>query len=82
LKLASCARPEISAPGFSLRLPPRPRFHASPSARSAIALETPRPHLSAIKEIFDRIDGKPAAAAAGAGAGEPPKVVFEWKSSE
>jgi hypothetical protein len=39
--------------------------------------------LSAIKEIFDRIDGKAPTAAAGTGTGtgseEPTKVVFEWK---
>jgi hypothetical protein len=45
-------------------------------------LETPRPHLSAIKEIFDRIDGKAPTAAAGAGTEEPMKVVFRWKGDE
>jgi Family of unknown function (DUF5681) len=36
--------------------------------------------LGAIKEIFDRMDGKPAA---GSAADEPPgKVVFEWKDPE
>jgi hypothetical protein len=38
--------------------------------------------LSAIREIFDRIDGKAPAAAAGAGTEEPTTVVFEWKSNE
>jgi hypothetical protein len=38
--------------------------------------------LSAIKEIFDRIDGKAPTAAAGAGAEEPTKVLFEWKSND
>ena len=40
--------------------------------------------LSAIREIFDRIDGKaPAAvASAGAGAEEPRKVLFEWKGDQ
>jgi hypothetical protein len=38
--------------------------------------------LSAIKEIFDRIEGKAPTAAAGTGADEPTKVVFEWKSNE
>jgi hypothetical protein len=38
--------------------------------------------LSAIKEIFDRIDGKAPTAAAGAGTEEPTTVVFEWKSNE
>jgi hypothetical protein len=36
--------------------------------------------LSAIEEIFDRIDGKAPAAAAGTGAEEPTKVVLAWKS--
>jgi hypothetical protein len=36
--------------------------------------------LGAIKEIFDRMDGK---SVAGAAADEPPgKVVFEWKDPE
>jgi hypothetical protein len=38
--------------------------------------------LSAIKEIFDRIDGNAPTAAAGSGAEEPTKVVFQWKSNE
>jgi hypothetical protein len=42
--------------------------------------------LSAIKEIFDRIDGKVPTAAAGAGAGagaeEPRRVVFSWKGDD
>ncbi len=40
--------------------------------------------LSAIKEIFDRIDGKAptAAASPGAGAEEPKKVVFAWKGEQ
>ena len=38
--------------------------------------------LSAIKEIFDRIDGKAPTATAGTGAEEPTKVVFRWKSNE
>jgi hypothetical protein len=38
--------------------------------------------LSAIKEIFDRIDGKAPTAAAGAGTEEPRKVVFQWKSDQ
>jgi hypothetical protein len=38
--------------------------------------------LSAIKEIFDRIDGKAPTAAAGAATDEPRKVVFQWKSDQ
>jgi hypothetical protein len=40
--------------------------------------------LSAIKEVFDRIDGKAPTAAAGTGASteEPKKVVFEWKGEQ
>jgi hypothetical protein len=38
--------------------------------------------LSAIKEIFDRIDGKAPTAAAGTGSEEPTKVVFRWKGEE
>ncbi|HEY6257309.1 MAG TPA: hypothetical protein VIY51_16120 [Xanthobacteraceae bacterium] len=40
--------------------------------------------LSAIKEIFDRIDGKAPTAPAGASgsAEEPRKVKFEWKSED
>jgi hypothetical protein len=38
--------------------------------------------LSAIKEIFDRIDGKAPTAAAGAGSEEPKKVVFAWKGEQ
>ncbi|HEY4403782.1 MAG TPA: hypothetical protein VGN55_03935 [Xanthobacteraceae bacterium] len=40
--------------------------------------------LSAIKEIFDRIDGKTPTAAAGAGTGaeEPRRVVFRWKGDD
>ena len=37
--------------------------------------------LSAIREIFDRIDGKSPTGVAGS-AEEPKKVVFEWKSNE
>ena len=36
--------------------------------------------LSAIREIFDRIDGK--APAGGAGGEEAKKVVFRWKGDE
>ena len=36
--------------------------------------------LAAIREIFDRIDGK--AAAVGASSEEPKKVVFRWKGDE
>jgi ribosomal protein L17 len=38
--------------------------------------------LSAIREIFDRIDGKAPTAAAGAAPEEPQKVVFQWKSDQ
>jgi mannose/cellobiose epimerase-like protein (N-acyl-D-glucosamine 2-epimerase family) len=38
--------------------------------------------LAAMREIFDRIDGKASAAGAGAGAAEPPMVRFEWKRDE
>ena len=40
--------------------------------------------LSAIKEVFDRVDGKAPTAAAGTGASteEPKKVVFEWKGDQ
>ena len=38
--------------------------------------------LSAIKEVFDRIDGKAPTAAAGTGADEPTKVVFRWKGDD
>jgi hypothetical protein len=38
--------------------------------------------LSAIREIFDRIDGKVPTAAAGAGAEEPRRVVFRWKGDD
>jgi hypothetical protein len=38
--------------------------------------------LSAVGQIFDRIDGKAPTVAAGAGAAEPTQVVFRWKSSE
>jgi hypothetical protein len=38
--------------------------------------------LSAIREIFDRIDGKAPAAAAGTDTEEPTKVVFQWKSDQ
>jgi hypothetical protein len=38
--------------------------------------------LSAMKEIFDRIDGKAPTAAPGAGTEEPTKVVFQWKSDQ
>jgi hypothetical protein len=37
--------------------------------------------LSAIREIFDRIDGK-APAAAGAEPAEPRQVVFKWKGDD
>ena len=37
--------------------------------------------LAAIREIFDRIDGK-VLAAAGAVAQEPRQVMFEWKGEE
>jgi ribosomal protein L17 len=35
--------------------------------------------LAAIREIFDRIDGKAPAAAAGAAPQEPRQVEFNWK---
>jgi ribosomal protein L17 len=35
--------------------------------------------LAAIREIFDRLDGKAPTAAAGAGAEEPKQVEFSWK---
>lgn len=38
--------------------------------------------LAAMREIFDRIDGKASAAGAGTGAEEPPTVRFEWKRDE
>ena len=38
--------------------------------------------LSAIKEIFDRIDGKAPTATAGAGPEEPRQVVFRWKGDD
>ena len=38
--------------------------------------------LAAMREIFDRIDGKASAAAAGAGAQEPRQVMFEWKGED
>ena len=38
--------------------------------------------LAAMREIFDRIDGKASAAGAGGGAEEPPRVRFEWKRDE
>jgi hypothetical protein len=38
--------------------------------------------LAAIREIFDRIDGKAPTAASGAGAEEPRQVVFRWKDDE
>jgi hypothetical protein len=38
--------------------------------------------LAAIREIFDRIDGKAPAAAASASAEPPRKVRLEWKSEE
>ena len=38
--------------------------------------------LSAIKEIFDRIDGKAPTATAGTGAEEPKQVVFAWKGEQ
>jgi hypothetical protein len=38
--------------------------------------------LAAIREIFDRIDGKAPTAAAGAGAGEPTRVEFSWKGDD
>jgi hypothetical protein len=36
--------------------------------------------LHAIREIFDRIDGKPPAAVPSMEGEEPRKVTFEWKS--
>jgi hypothetical protein len=40
--------------------------------------------LAAIREIFDRIDGKVPSAAAGAAAAseEPTRVVFSWKGDD
>lgn len=38
--------------------------------------------LAAIREIFDRIDGKAPSGAAASGEDEPQKVIFEWKTSE
>jgi ribosomal protein L17 len=38
--------------------------------------------LAAIREIFDRIDGKAPSGPAGADSQEPRKVMFEWKSNE
>ncbi len=38
--------------------------------------------LAAIREIFDRIDGKAPAAGASAGAEEPKTVLFEWKGDQ
>jgi hypothetical protein len=38
--------------------------------------------LAAIREIFDRIDGKAQTAASGAGSEEPRQVVFQWKGDE
>lgn len=38
--------------------------------------------LAAIREIFDRIDGKAPSGPAGADTQEPRKVMFEWKSNE
>jgi hypothetical protein len=40
--------------------------------------------LAAIREIFDRIDGKAPTAAAGAGTGaeQPQRVVFSWKGDD
>src|ERR1700676_3550144 len=38
--------------------------------------------LSAIREIFDRIDGKAPTAAVGAAPEAPQKVVFQWKSDQ
>jgi hypothetical protein len=38
--------------------------------------------LPAIREIFDRIDGKAPAAGASASAEPPEKVRFEWKSDQ
>lgn len=38
--------------------------------------------LAAIREIFDRVDGKVLAAAGGAGAEEPRQIKFEWKTDE
>jgi hypothetical protein len=116
LKLATCARPDISAPGFLLRpalepssmTTPKPTAPRGPGGRPITraliaALEESAPgadapnlrrivenligkaidgDLAAIREIFDRIDGKAPSAPAGAGAQEPRKVMFEWKSTE
>jgi ribosomal protein L17 len=38
--------------------------------------------LSAIREIFDRIDGRAPTAFSGAAPEEPQKVVFQWKSDQ
>jgi len=38
--------------------------------------------LAAMREIFDRIDGRASAAAAGAGAEMPREVRFEWKDED
>jgi ribosomal protein L17 len=38
--------------------------------------------LAAIKEIFDRIDGKAPSTAAGLDSEEPQKVIFEWKRDQ
>ena len=38
--------------------------------------------LAAIKEIFDRVDGKAPSAAAGPDGDEPQKVIFEWKCDQ
>jgi hypothetical protein len=38
--------------------------------------------LAAIREIFDRIDGKAPTPASGAGTEEPRQVVFRWKGDE
>jgi hypothetical protein len=38
--------------------------------------------LAAIREIFDRIDGKAPTTASSAGSEEPRQVVFRWKDDE
>jgi hypothetical protein len=111
LKLTTCARADLSAPGFLLSEDPQPETSMPIPSRSSggkpvtraliAALEESAPganapnlrrivdnligkaidgDLSAIREIFDRIEGK--AATAGTATEEPTKVVFEWKSNE
>jgi hypothetical protein len=36
--------------------------------------------LAAIREIFDRVDGKAPSGVVGTGEEEPQKVIFQWKS--